>query len=476
MRLTPLLAVAFVISQRVPLAAQAPLPLPLRPADAVYMAQGLVLVASPPRQLTLNAHVQDFLYRPDSDSIAYSSVQDDGDRETCSVMLTDPRRTGSSPRTLLTVSGDSPNSQAQYRSLSSLTLSGWSADGQHLLIRQDSGQEVTFLLGSVSDTSAQTDTLPQPPAPPVGTSTIQDAMWSPRHRHILLTQESFGKSMPPSSVMTALLYDPADGGTHPLTVAEGLSVRGWLDEEHLFLVRQSRVPGERSAFFSHDITTDTDTPIARPKLWPVSERPAPGPPGLVLEVQPQTLTDALSIAQTHAQSLWVRRVEAPQAMSALTIGVTPGQDDPQAQWSPDGNSVAFIAHGDLFVSTLSEREASSRERLTAGETLDCTEERQLAVENVNRIGSGLLRYARDHQGRFPPQNDVRTALAPYLRDTNVFALGSHAFVYREPHRVTATPPLGFIDLPCARIVLSGEGHVKILNNGNAKKAARKGGL
>ena len=55
-------------------------------------------------------------------------------------------------------------------------------------------------------------------------------------------------------------------------------------------------------------------------------------------------------------------------MSAMPVGLTPGAATRRRAGRRTGQQVAFIAHGDLFVTDLSERDATVREKLAAGDS------------------------------------------------------------------------------------------------------------
>ena len=55
--------------------------------------------------------------------------------------------------------------------------------------------------------------------------------------------------------------------------------------------------------------------------------------GMRLETKDETLIDGAQVAHADARTLWVRQRGAPKALSAVSVGITPGADDPQAAWS-----------------------------------------------------------------------------------------------------------------------------------------------
>jgi len=112
-----------------------------------------------------------------------------------------------------------------------------------------------------------------------------------------------------------------------------------------------------------------------------------------------------------------------------------------------------------------------REKLTAGGPRDCAEERQLAMNSLKQIGLGIIQYAQDNNEHFPEANSLRDSVMPYLaEDDSLFQIGNSRFVYHAPADLNlahldnpATTVLGTMNLPCARVVLYADGHVRTFN-------------
>ena len=73
----------------------------------------------------------------------------------------------------------------------------------------------------------------------------------------------------------------------------------------------------------------------------------------------------------------------------------------------------------------------------------------------------------DNDEHYPPSEGVNDAIRPYLKPGTAFQVGSHRFVYQLPSGTSlakidapAETALGTMDLPCARVVLFADGHVK----------------
>ena len=79
-----------------------------------------------------------------------------------------------------------------------------------------------------------------------------------------------------------------------------------------------------------------------------------------------------------------------------------------------------------------------------------------------------MQYAQDNDEHYPPSEGLNEAIYPFTHTRDVFQVGSHPFVYLLPGGTSlakidspATTEQGMIDLPCARVVLFVDGHVKV---------------
>ena len=143
--------------------------------------------------------------------------------------------------------------------------------------------------------------------------------------------------------------------------------------------------------------------------------------------------------------------------------------DPQAVWSPTGKQVAFIASGDLHVTDLvSASEALPHEKMAVGLKLSCQEEQELALSNLKQIGLGIIQYTQDNDEKFPTADGWIKTIYPYIQSPDVFRVGDQPAVYEQPTDLSLTKmespadtEMAYIDLPCARVVLFCDGHVKV---------------
>ena len=89
--------------------------------------------------------------------------------------------------------------------------------------------------------------------------------------------------------------------------------------------------------------------------------------------------------------------------------------------------------------------------------------------NLKQIGLALTQYSQDFDEHYPPSEGINEAFYPYLHTRDVLQVGSHRFVYQLPGGISpakiespSETPQGMIDLPCARVMLFADGHVKSL--------------
>ena len=193
-------------------------------------------------------------------------------------------------------------------------------------------------------------------------------------------------------------------------------------------------------------------------------------PDLTLDVEHRLLEDGKeSGGYLESCLLWVRRTRiGNMPLGTVAAGLTPDWDDPQPAWSPTGKQIAFLSHGDLCVTDVTAAtDLLPNEKMAVGLTLTGTEERHLAESHLKQIGLALVQYAQDNDERYPPAEGLNEAIYPYLRTRDVFQVGSHRFVYQLPEGTSlakiespADTIQGTIDLPCARVVLFVDGHVK----------------
>ncbi len=454
------------------LRARADTPAPLPQLNIISLGQGQGLEAAPPRQLSLHARISEFAYQPGGLEIVYAGSDTEDGASTQFVKLVGTRYGTTTTLIAQTSAAADPDN-----AVPPFLMNGWSADGRYLVVEQygtmgtdSAGAAVYGTRRTCLDVAAnpiRTREIALPvPLPADVSSTSTQAVWSPSHTRLLLTQTLLSKSSQKPAYVSAL-YDFAQNRVNILPIDTPLYASRWADDTRLRLAGTPSPQAHPLAFNVKTLKTEPFVPTPAPPFPDLSLSPTN--PNVTLDLQPQTIADSQHAAQTHANVLWVRRVRGPKALSALAVDVTGGSDDPQARWAQTGRAVAYLSHGDLFVADLSTREATVKEKYFAGEPLSCAEEQRLAMGELKQIGLATIQYAQDYDESFPPQAHVNDTLQPYLPPDTLLQIGGAKFVYHAPADLAlsamdapADTVLGTMDLPCARVTLYADGHVKAL--------------
>jgi len=441
----------------------------LRP-DILYTTRGEFVQVSPMRPLTLNAHIQQFAYEPLGVEVAFVGSEVQADQTVYFVKTMDTRTGHEISR--LTVTAPTGGVSAGF------ILSGWTRSGKFLLLQRfaPDPQDPTVATNEYLrwDLSANPPmTRPIDPAAHLSMQTpvipgYGHDIPSPNRRWIVFRQsyqfrDAQGEPEPGRERTAYVLYDPERDTYRLLTLPLGAETYRWSDDNHL-RIQQGEV--------------DQQFDVISGQVSPLGARPADDVPtaskqypDVTLDVEHRLLEDAKGTGgRLESCVLWVRRTAAGKPLlGAAAAGLTPGSDDPQAVWSPTGKQIAFLAHGDLYVTDLAPTaQPGPREKMAVGLTLTCPEERDLAATNLKQIGLALAQYSQDHDEHYPPTEGLNEALYAYLKTRDVFQVSSHRFVYQLPANASlakiespAETAQGMIDLPCARVVLFVDGHVKL---------------
>lgn len=438
-----------------------PQPSSLR-SDIIYTTRGEFVQISPMRTLTLNAHIEQFQYEPLGIEIAFVGSEAQGD-QTVHFVKTMDVRTG---REMSRLTDAAPTgSQA-----TGFILLGWSVSGKYLLLcREDPAASTEeYLRWDLGANPPVTRPLDPTAHLPTGAQAVSGTGYgipSPSRRWIVFRQyfdmpDADGKPGPRQTAY--VLYDPDRDTYRPLPLPPEARTYQWSDDSHL-LIRQ------KEAVQRFDVVSGQISPLGTAAVGdaPVASKKYPD---LMLDVEHRLQTDLKgSGGNLDSCLLWVRRTPAGRLpLGVAAAGLTPGGDDPQAVWSPTGRQVAFLAHGDLCVTEVAAAgDLLPNEKMVVGLTLTCAEERQLAQTNLKQIGLALTQYSQDFDEHYPPTAGLNDVLAPYLKTQDVFQVGSHRFVYQLPGNTLlakldapAETVMGTMDLPCARVVLFADGHVK----------------
>ena len=436
-------------------------------SDILYTSKGEFVQVSPMRPLTLNAHVQQFAYEPLGVEVAFVGSEAQGDQTVYFVKTLDTRNGHEISR--LTVTAPTGGGSAGFR------LLGWTPSGKYLLLQRFSpdpqnpaeavGEYVRWGLSANPPVVRPIDPAAYLSAQTQVTPGYGRPIPSPGRRWIVFQQsyhvaDADDKLGPRQNA--SVLYDSERDTYRLLALPVGSSYYRWSDDDHLRI----RLKDAEQSF---DVVTGQVGPTG---AAPAEDAPPASKqyPDLTVDVE-HRLQEDVKGSGGHLDSclLWVRRTPAGKLpLGAAAAGLTPDRDDPQAVWSPTGKQIAFLAHGDLYVTDLSAAtDLLPKEKMAVGLSLTCAEERQLAETNMMQIGLALTQYAQDFDGHYPPRDGLNAAIRPYLKPGTEYQVGSHQFMYQLPERASLTKiespantVQGTIDLPCARVVLFVDGHVK----------------
>ncbi|MEO7717999.1 MAG: hypothetical protein ABIY70_17495 [Capsulimonas sp.] len=449
----------------------------------IYLGEGKMLDVESTRQLTLREDVREYQFSPSGEKIAYVSyVEDHGERYFALKLVDTWRR---DPEVMTLVKQLVGKDEQNPRELPRLSIVGWAGDDRYLLFQRMElvlGKETALFsrhLESLDLTAASIDakTIPVNATDTQENPATLEYAWSPAHDRLLLLKKVIFWERPIRYERSCFLYDPLTEKLQTVTVDPLDAVLGWIDDTHLLSLR--KIKGKPVVYHSHDLESGTVADGALPEGW--GNVPAlalaethslggtidPKDASLVLSVASHSLPAPRANDPARVASIWLQRDPGAPKLSALLVGVVPSSDEPQIQWAPTGKAVAFIAHGDVFLTSLGKRNADTREKLTAGEPLTCEEEREIATSNLKQIGLGIIMYVQDNDEKYPAAAGYHDAIYPYLKDESLFSMGKGKFVYHAPVNLSlaslespATLMIGEMLLPCARIVLYADGHVK----------------
>jgi hypothetical protein len=458
-------------------------PTSLRP-DIIYTHRGEFVQVKPMRPLTLNAHVAQFTYDPLGLEIAYVGSEPQGE-DTVHFVKTIDARTGHE-LSRLTVTAPKEDKSSGF------LLRGWSVSGKYLLLQRsspDPSQPETvvndFLRWDLSTNPPTAHTINlQASLPSEGQSAdlagSADCYPSPSGRWLVFTQSihtqaADGKPGPDQN--SCLLYDPEHDTFRLLNLPPKTIFDSWADNGHLKIWQD----GKRKQL---DVVTGQISP--RPEDTKLDPPAASAQyPDLSLDTEQRNLNDAQN-SGGHVSSyiVWIRRTpfgKIPLGAAAAALmpsrrendglenngGMWNTFKDPQAVWSPTGKQVALIANDDLCVTDLvSVSNGMPKEKMAVGLSLTCADEQALAMADLKQIGLGLIQFTQDNDEKYPTAGDFMAKVYPYIKTMDVFSVGGHEFVYEQPGDTLAsvdspaTTENGYMDLPCARIVLFADGHVK----------------
>ncbi|MCW3060385.1 MAG: hypothetical protein JWQ02_2206, partial [Capsulimonas sp.] len=345
------------------------------PTHGIYLGAGKMLDVEFTRQLTLREDVREYQFSPSGEKIAYVSYVEDHGERYFALKLVDTWRRDPEVKTLTKqlVGKDEPDP----RDLPRLSIVGWAGDDRYLLFQRTEfalGQDTALIsrhLESLDLTAAAID------ADKISVDAMDtkenpaslDYAWSPAHDRLLLSKKVIFWGPPLHYERSNFLYDPLTGKLQTVTVDPLDVLLGWIDDTHFLSSR--KIKGKPPLYKSYDMESGAAANAALPDGW--GNVPAlalaethsmggtvdPKDPSLALSVTSHFLPAPRANDPAPVSSIWLQRNPGAPKLTALLVGVVPSGDDPQIQWSSTGKAVAFIAHGDVFLTSLGRRDADT---------------------------------------------------------------------------------------------------------------------
>jgi hypothetical protein len=197
-------------------------------------------------------------------------------------------------------------------------------------------------------------------------------------------------------------------------------------------------------------------------LRPISKEPspyAPKPPGV--DDRPVAMPLRVKLAPTAVREgetslsvglLWLETIGKSEKPRALVCGDSTG-----GQLLPGGEGVLYFSQGAVWVAPLW--------RLTQEEyqTSITQAQQAVALSNARQVGLALMMYAQDHDEALPVAGELRSGLAPYLKNGDfvegfVFTyLGGKLNEVQSPRQTE----LGYVTAPGGRVVVYADGHAGV---------------
>ncbi|MEO7716856.1 MAG: hypothetical protein ABIY70_11670 [Capsulimonas sp.] len=347
-------------------------------AHGITQEGGNVLDVEFTRQLTLREDVRDYQFSPLGEKIAYVAYVEDHGEQYFSINIVDTWK--HDPKVTILAKQLLPRDVADGRAAPLLDIVGWAGDDRYLLFRRtlaDSVDKEEASAPRIEIADLNADPIDPQPIPidmqtAAGVLSGLDYAWSPSHDRLLVSQSLFfTKEHPTRRVRNYFLFDPVAGKASSLNIDPSDSVLGWMDGAHLLM--RHKVKGEKPSDRLYDLASGSVSDFIRPVWWGKFPALEMGPqhivrvdvdpkdPLLTLDIASNRLPATIGVDAATACSVWVKHDLGNGKAEMLPVGVAPGADNPQAQWAPTGKAVAFVAHGDLFLTGLIKHPAKPQE-------------------------------------------------------------------------------------------------------------------
>jgi len=360
-----------------------------------------------------------------------------------------------------------------------LATRGWSRSGRYLFVEY---REILPRRGKIISIDMQA-TPPAVQGITLDGDTIRDPFWSPDHTRAVFIMPSSHpeKSMVPEMIA---IFDPATAQftkkVRPDALVgwdEDIDDAIWIDNNLLTDVGDGQ---KNRPTTTAKLKQNSDTEVRTLFRQHHLSHNCPIHPELTSEFVDKPITASNGTPTIHV--LMLRRDQGPSKLSSVVIAAgwhAQHESTPQVAWASDGKQFAYTLDGQLYVVDIIDHQATDREkaearaimdeyRLDLGDLLPCNELRLIASSKLRQVGLGIMQYLHDHDEKFPRAANIDKTLYPYLKDNKVYSVGKYHWVYTPPKHPSlikmeapAQTPIGHLDIPCAHLILYGDGHVKV---------------
>lgn len=141
----------------------------------------------------------------------------------------------------------------------------------------------------------------------------------------------------------------------------------------------------------------------------------------------QPITDAAKQRGRGLHTLWLASL-SPSKLNTMCFAL---DADSRPTWSRDCTKAAYTQDGVLWVSEITLREPTAREKLALGLPLTEDEEKTLLMQQGKEIGVAIQVYWNDYDGNLPDPNTAADDLMPYMRDRDTYLRpGTDQMIFR----------------------------------------------
>ena len=373
------------------------------------------------------------------------------------------------------------------------TFSGWSSSGNYLAFTAFASDGNGGRRDSLDIVNLARSAVRAVPLPANGTLDVGHVCWSPLEDRLAFRMQGADSS-------ELLIFTIATDAVESLAVpAKEFRLSGWTAKGLIVNSLDTNMSQGFKPFVIDPVTGQAIPSIPFPEARSSVEQDflsrrldagAAGKLTLSLSGVPELIKDGQGRPHGEAMHLWLTVTPAKSAPPLRADAARPKpppillidayrlmpedsaensvQFAPAQRGKPGRAQVAYVTRGDLYVSDIAVRAPSVQELVNAGETLTCPEEQQLAELNAKEMGLAILQYTQDYDEHLPLASHFHDEVFPYIKNEEAFSADARPFHFLLDGDTLASMESpseleeGEFDLPCGRVVLYGDGHVRIL--------------